>query len=164
MGKPVRACPQPAREGAARMTDTDRRDVTAGDPGARLRIGLVAHDSLKEAMVDWVGRWHDVLAPHEMSATGTTGQVVRDACPDLDIHRLKSGPLGGYQQMGALVAEGRLDALIFFIDPLTPMPHDVDVKALLRLAALYDVPVACNAATADCIAARFGAIRRRPQG
>ncbi|MEJ8574359.1 methylglyoxal synthase [Microbaculum marinum] len=155
------------------MTDIDQEqdpetgEAAPGEAGtgatssAGLRIGLVAHDSRKEALVGWVGRWHDALAPQEMTATGTTGQVVRDAYPDLAVHRLKSGPLGGDQQMGALIAEGRLDVLIFFMDPLTPMPHDVDVKALLRLAVLYDVPVACNPATADCIAAGFAVIGRR---
>jgi methylglyoxal synthase len=128
---------------------------------ARLRVGLVAHDSKKEAMVGWVGHWREALARHQLTATGTTGRVVMTAYPDLTVRRLKSGPLGGDQQMGALIAEGELDALIFFMDPLTPMPHDVDVKALIRLAAVYDLPVACNPATADCIAKNFAAIPRR---
>ena len=127
----------------------------------RLRVGLVAHDCKKEAMIGWVGRWEAVLAPHALVATGTTGRVIMEVHRGLKVRRLKSGPLGGDQQMGALIAEGRLDALIFFMDPLTPMPHDVDVKALIRLAAVYDVPVACNPATADCIVARIEDLARR---
>lgn len=140
------------------MTD---QDIAPPDGRRELRIGLVAHDSKKDELVAWVGRWHAALAPHALVATGTTGAVLMQAHPDLAVRRLKSGPLGGDQQMGALIAEGRLDALIFFMDPLTPMPHDVDVKALIRLAAVYDVPVACNPATADCIAAHVGGLLRR---
>ncbi len=131
-------------------------------PPPRLTVGLIAHDSKKPAMVAWVGRWHAVLAPHQLVATGTTGCALLEAHPDLAIRRLRSGPLGGDQQMGALIAEETIDALVFFIDPLTAMPHDVDVKALIRLAALYDVPVACNPATADCIAASLAG--RLPRG
>jgi methylglyoxal synthase len=137
-------------------------EQSAGQGGAgQLRVGLVAHDAKKDAIVAWVGRWHHALKGHALVATGTTGRVIAKAHPDLAIRRLKSGPLGGDQQMGALVAEGELDALIFFMDPMTPMPHDVDVKALIRLAAVYDVPVACNPATADCVAARLATVPRR---
>jgi len=88
-------------------------------------------------------------------ATGTTGERVIEACPELEVRRLKSGPLGGDQQIGALIAEGAVDALIFFVDPLTPMPHDVDVKALMRLAIVYDIPLALNLATAEMMLKRL---------
>ena len=91
------------------------------------------------------------LADCELVATGTTGGRIADACPKLQIKRLKSGPLGGDQQIGALIAERAIDLLIFFVDPLTPMPHDVDVKALMRLAIVYDIPMALNRATAEVI-------------
>lgn len=91
------------------------------------------------------------LAGCELIATGTTGGRILEACPDLEIRRLKSGPLGGDQQIGALIAEREIDMLIFFVDPLTPMPHDVDVKALMRLAIVYDIPMALNRATAETI-------------
>ncbi|HXV30020.1 MAG TPA: methylglyoxal synthase, partial [Sinorhizobium sp.] len=90
-----------------------------------------------------------VLAGWKIVATGTTGGRVLDVCPGLDVTRLKSGPLGGDQQIGALIATGDVDCLIFFVDPLTPMPHDVDVKALMRLAIVYDIPMALNRATAE---------------
>lgn len=114
-------------------------------------VGLIAHDARKEALVDWARRHRAMLATCRLVATGTTGAQVEAALPELAIERLKSGPLGGDQQIGARIAEGRLDALVFFIDPLSALPHDVDVKALLRLAVLYDVPVAMNGATADAL-------------
>ncbi len=92
-----------------------------------------------------------ILQPHDFVATGTTGGLVKKACPDLKVRRLKSGPLGGDQQIGALIAEGKVDGLIFFVDPLTPMPHDVDVKALMRVALVYDIPMALNKATAELL-------------
>jgi methylglyoxal synthase len=116
-------------------------------------IALVAHDGRKIALVDWAARHLDQLRGRPLVATGTTGAQLLDAYPDLDLVRLKSGPLGGDQQLGAMIAEGRLAALIFFVDPLTPMPHDVDVKALTRLAEVYDLPMALNPATADLIIA-----------
>lgn len=112
-------------------------------------IALVAHDAQKDALVAWVGRHIAVLADATLFATGTTGRRVLDAYPDLELTPLKSGPLGGDQQIGAMIAEGKLGMLIFFVDPLTPMPHDVDVKALTRLAIVYDLPMALNDATAD---------------
>lgn len=112
-------------------------------------IALVAHDAQKDEIVDWVGRHIEALSDATLFATGTTGARVLAAFPDLDLTRLKSGPLGGDQQIGAMIAEGKLEMLIFFVDPLTPMPHDVDVKALMRLAIVYDLPMALNAATAD---------------
>lgn len=116
-------------------------------------IALVAHDARKAALVDWVGDHRHRLIGRPLVATGTTGARILDAHPDLDLARLKSGPLGGDQQLGAMIAEGRLAALIFFVDPLTPMPHDVDVKALTRLAEVYDLPMALNRATADLVIA-----------
>ncbi len=115
------------------------------------RIALIAHDARKDEMVAWVGRHLDRLEGCTLVATGTTGGRLAEAWPTLAIERVKSGPLGGDQQIGARIAEGRLDWLIFFIDPLSPMPHDVDVKALTRLATLYDLPMALNQATADLI-------------
>ncbi|NTI73003.1 methylglyoxal synthase [Rhizobium rhizogenes] len=112
-------------------------------------IALIAHDQKKDAMAEFTRRNQDVLADWHIVATGTTGGRVLDACPDLKVTRLKSGPLGGDQQIGAMIATGDIDMLIFFIDPLTPMPHDVDVKALTRLAVLYDIPMALNEATAE---------------
>lgn len=113
-------------------------------------IGLVAHDSRKPDLVAWVEAHRGVLERHVLFATGTTGAAIAEAT-GLGITLLKSGPLGGDAQLGAMIAEGRLDVLIFFIDPLTALPHDVDVKALVRLATLYDVPFACNRATAEAI-------------
>ncbi|HEX6979429.1 MAG TPA: methylglyoxal synthase [Alphaproteobacteria bacterium] len=115
------------------------------------RVGLVAHDRQKPAIVAWVKRHEPVLRRQILYATGTTGSLVLEACPQLSITRLKSGPLGGDQQLGALIAEGKLDCLIFFTDPLTALPHDVDVKALIRLSTVYNIPVACNEATAEII-------------
>lgn len=119
---------------------------------ARKRIALVAHDAMKPAIVAWATRNREVLADHELFGTGTTGGQVAEGT-GLEVTRLRSGPLGGDQQIGAMIAEGRLDVLIFFNDPLTAMPHDVDVKALLRISTLEQVVVACNAATADFIVA-----------
>lgn len=118
-------------------------------------LGLIAHDERKEALVDWARRHRAMLARCRLVATGNTGKQLMEALPELEIERLKSGPLGGDQQIGARIAEGTLDALIFFIDPLSALPHDVDVKALLRLAVVYDVPLATNPATADCLVAAW---------
>jgi methylglyoxal synthase len=126
-------------------------------PATRLpTIGLVAHDDRKAALVEWARAHAAFLADKTLYATGTTGGRVLEALPDLNLTRLKSGPLGGDQQLGALIAEGRLDVLIFFVDPLSPQPHDVDVKALIRMATLADIPFACNPATADLIAGGLG--------
>lgn len=114
-----------------------------------MKIALIAHDRLKPAFVVWVRKHEAVFAQHQMVATGTTGTQIKLACPTLDINLVKSGPLGGDQQIGALIATGEIDMLIFFIDPLTPLPHDVDVKALTRLAVLYDIPMALNESTAE---------------
>jgi methylglyoxal synthase len=112
-------------------------------------VALIAHDEKKDAMADFARRNQQILAKFRIVATGTTGGRVLHACPDLDVTRLKSGPLGGDQQIGALIATGEIDVLIFYVDPLTPMPHDVDVKALMRLAIVYDIPMALNEATAE---------------
>jgi methylglyoxal synthase len=117
----------------------------------RPRLALIAHDEKKNDLVAFAKAHAAHLAGCDLVATGTTGQRILDACPGLTLRRLKSGPLGGDQQIGALIAEGKVDALIFFVDPLTPMPHDVDVKALMRLAIVYDIPMALNLATADVL-------------
>lgn len=115
---------------------------------ARKRIALIAHDGKKTEMLEWATRWQETLSQHTLIGTGTTSGRLKKAL-DLDVEGLMSGPLGGDQQIGARIAEQQLDVLIFFWDPFAPQPHDPDVKALLRLAALWNVPVACNAASAD---------------
>lgn len=116
------------------------------------RIGLVAHDDKKDEIVAWAAVNREVLARHELWGTGTTGSRIIEGT-GLAVTCLKSGPLGGDAQLGAMIAEGRLDALIFFVDPLTAQPHDVDVKSLIRLATLYDIVMALNHATADAVLA-----------
>jgi methylglyoxal synthase len=117
----------------------------------RPALALIAHDAKKDDMVAFASAHLDKLAAYTLVATGTTGGRIADACPALEILRLKSGPLGGDQQIGAMIAEGRLNGLIFFVDPLSPMPHDVDVKALMRLAVVYNIPMALNPATAEIL-------------
>ncbi len=124
------------------------------------RIALVAHDNRKKDLVEWVEwNWEELLH-HKMICTGTTGKMVEqalmkkiaDESPNdykLEVLKLKSGPLGGDQQLGAMIAEGKIDMLIFLWDPMQPQPHDVDVKALLRIAVLYNIPTANNRSTAD---------------
>jgi len=116
------------------------------------RIGLVAHDDKKDELVAWALKNRDALARHELWGTGTTGLRIVEGT-GLIVTRLLSGPLGGDAQLGAMIAEGRLDALIFFQDPLTAMPHDVDIKSLTRLATLYDILFAPNHKTADAVLA-----------
>jgi methylglyoxal synthase len=116
----------------------------------RKRIALIAHDNCKIDLVDWARYNRGTLARHELFATGTTGALLHDEL-GLKVTRYLSGPLGGDQQVGAAVAEGRIDFVAFFWDPLAPHPHDVDVKALLRIAVVYNVPIACNRSTADFI-------------
>lgn len=115
---------------------------------SEFRLALIAHDRKKDDMVDFVRANEGIVATCRLFATGTTGKRIRGACPGLKVECLKSGPLGGDQQIGALIATGSVDLVIFFVDPLTAMPHDVDVKALMRLAAVYDIPIALNRATA----------------
>jgi len=124
-----------------------KRSVTRTLP-VRKRIALIAHDGKKEELLQWVARWKQTLAQHDLSGTGTTASRIGRAL-SLEVQGLMSGPLGGDQQIGALITEQRLDLLIFFWDPFAPQPHDPDVKALLRLAALWNIPVACNTASAD---------------
>jgi len=111
-------------------------------------IALVAHDERKNDLIHWASENTQALERHSLFATGTTGKRIQESC-GLEIQRLKSGPLGGDQQLGAMIAEEKLDILIFFWDPMAAQPHDVDVKALLRMAVLYNIPSACNRATAD---------------
>ena len=116
-----------------------------------IRIALIAHDACKPAMVDWVSGHLAILSRVSIVATGTAGAQIMSACPSLAVECVKSGPLGGDQQIGAQIADGLISALIFLIDPLSSMPHDVDVKALTRLAVLYDIAFACNIRTADAV-------------
>ena len=118
------------------------------------RVALVAHDNRKPDLAEWVEYNAHKLGIHHIICTGTTGKMVEETLARCNespqsLKKLKSGPLGGDQQLGALVAEGEIDILIFFWDPMQPQPHDVDVKALLRITVLYNVPTACNRSTAD---------------
>jgi len=121
-------------------------------------IALVAHDNRKRDLMEWVEFNWQILSQHKLFCTGTTGKMVESALKQHagkdykfkhEITRLKSGPLGGDQQLGAMIAEGKIDLMIFFWDPMQPQPHDVDVKALLRINVLYNIPTACNRSTAD---------------
>lgn len=114
----------------------------------RKRVALIAHDHCKSEMLDWARFNQGTLVGHDLHATGTTGALLT-AELGLPVARFASGPLGGDQQVGAGIVEGRIDFVIFFWDPLEPQPHDVDVKALLRVAVVHNVPIACNRATAD---------------
>ena len=116
------------------------------------RIALIAHDNRKRDLLDWARCNRGELLRHELFATGTTGAILISEL-GLDVNRFASGPLGGDQQVGAAIVEGRVDFVIFFSDPLEPHPHDVDVGALLRIALVYNIPVACNRATADFLVA-----------
>ncbi len=113
-------------------------------------IVLIAHDNLKDKMVEWAKLNKSKLTKHNLMATGTTGKLLSDKLK-LKIKRFKSGPLGGDLQIGSKISEGKIDIMIFFWDPLSPHPHDVDVKALLRIAAVYDIPTATNPNSADFI-------------
>ncbi|MFN0038408.1 MAG: methylglyoxal synthase [Burkholderiales bacterium] len=112
------------------------------------RIALIAHDNKKPDLLEWAQFNRELLSQHELLATGSTGTLVSEAL-GLPVEKLQSGPLGGDQQIGARIAEGMVDFVIFFWDPLQPQPHDPDVKALLRIAVVWNVPMACNRASAD---------------
>jgi methylglyoxal synthase len=130
------------------LTQTSHHPTNGLPMGLRKHIALIAHDNRKRDLVEWARFNRDLLAAHDLSATGTKGALLAREL-GLEISRVRSGPLGGDQQVGARIAEGGLDLLIFFWDPLEPHPHDVDVKALLRIAVVYNIPVACNRASAD---------------
>src|SRR5512135_902498 len=112
------------------------------------KIALVAHDNKKRDLLEWAKFNRTLLAHHEVYATGTTGLVLEREL-ELTVHKLQSGPLGGDQQIGSRIADNEIDFLIFFWDPLEPQPHDPDVKALLRMAVVWNIPIACNRASAD---------------
>lgn len=130
------------------------------------RIALVAHDAKKAELIDWVRTNETALEPHRLWATGTTGGRLREACPGLEVTLLKSGPLGGDQQIGAKIAEGDIDILIFFADAMSPHPHEPDVRALSRLSTLYNIAMATNRSTADFLisAPQFAAPYKAPTG
>ncbi len=114
-------------------------------------VALIAHDQKKDDLAAFARSHQQALSQFPIVATGTTGSRIAEACPGLEVKRLKSGPLGGDQQIGAMIATGDVGLVIFFVDPLTAMPHDVDVKALMRLAIVYDIPMALNRATAETL-------------
>ena len=117
---------------------------------AKKRIALIAHDNKKKDLVEWVLNHKAIIAQHELYATGTTGRMVEEALKQ-PVFKLQSGPLGGDQQVGALIVEGKIDLLVFFWDPMAAQPHDPDIKALLRIAAVWNIVIVCDTATADFV-------------
>ena len=117
---------------------------------SRKRIAVVAHDNMKQNLIEWAEHNKVLLAKHELLATGTTGRLLETQL-DRPVHKMMSGPLGGDQRIGSMIAEAKIDILIFFWDPMEAQPHDSDVKALLRLCVAWNIPMACDRATADFI-------------
>ena len=124
--------------------------IQRGEQMDKKVIALIAHDNKKGEIVAWAQKNKDILQHYELCGTGHTSKMVAEAT-GLNVHSFLSGPLGGDQQIGAHVAEGKIDAIVFLCDPLTAQPHDPDVRALLRIAVVYDVPIGTNISTADCI-------------
>ncbi len=124
--------------------------MTSIESPATKRIALVAHDNMKREMLEWATEHKDELKRHTLIATGSTGKLIADST-GLTLERMRSGPLGGDQQIGARISDGGIDVLLFFWDPLEPQPHDPDIRALLRIAVVWNIPVACNRASADFI-------------
>ncbi len=122
-------------------------EYTAIEMSERKRIALIAHDNKKDELLNWAKNNMDLLIHHELYATATTGRLLEGL--GFQITKVKSGPLGGDQQIGAMIAEGKIDVLVFFWDPLEPLPHDPDIKALLRIATVWNIPIATNLASAD---------------
>jgi methylglyoxal synthase len=125
-------------------------EMTSIESPATKRIALVAHDNMKREMLEWATEHKDELKRHTLIATGSTGKLIADST-GLTLERMRSGPLGGDQQIGARISDGGIDVLLFFWDPLEPQPHDPDIRALLRIAVVWNIPVACNRASADFI-------------
>jgi methylglyoxal synthase len=158
----IQSLPACNKAGSPKEPDRGGISITGGTPGMDTvkTIALVAHDNRKRDLIEWVQWNYQTLTNHTMICTGTTGRLVERAivkkleenglpATGFNMVKLKSGPLGGDQQLGAMIAEGKVDFVIFFWDPMQPHPHDVDVKALLRITVVYNIPTACNRATAD---------------